>query len=53
MLASSRVDLVMSGIAVTPERANEMLFPVPYLDETLAFVVKDHLRDRFSTWAER
>src|SRR6266702_1492293 len=52
MLASSRVDLVMSGIVVTPERANEMLFPVPYLDETLAFVVKDHLRDRFSTWAE-
>jgi hypothetical protein len=23
----------------------------PYLDEMVAFVVKDHLRDQFSTWA--
>ena len=52
LLASGRVDLGMSGIAVTPERASEMLFSEPYLDETLAFVVKDHLRDQFSTWAE-
>ena len=52
LLASGRVDLAMSGIAVTPERASEMLFSEPYLDETLAFVVKDHLRDQFSTWAE-
>ena len=27
------------------------LFSEPYLDETLAFVVKDHLRGRFETWA--
>jgi ABC-type amino acid transport substrate-binding protein len=52
LLASGRVDLAMSGIAVTPERASEMLFSEPYLDETLAFVVKDHLRDQFSSWAE-
>jgi len=52
LLASSRVDLVMSGVAVTPERAGAMLLTEPYLDETLAFVVKDHLRDQFSTWAE-
>jgi ABC-type amino acid transport substrate-binding protein len=52
LLASGRVDLGMSGIAVTPERATEMLFSEPYLDETLAFVVKDYLRDQFSTWAE-
>jgi hypothetical protein len=35
---------------VTPERAGAMMFSEPYLDETLAFVVKDHLRDQFSTW---
>jgi ABC-type amino acid transport substrate-binding protein len=51
-LAAGRVDLAMSGIAVTPERAGAMLFSEPYLDETLAFVVKDHLREQFSTWAE-
>jgi Na+/H+-dicarboxylate symporter/ABC-type amino acid transport substrate-binding protein len=52
LLSSGRIDLAMSGIAVTPERAGEMLFSDPYLDETLAFVVKDHLRDQFSSWAE-
>jgi Na+/H+-dicarboxylate symporter/ABC-type amino acid transport substrate-binding protein len=52
LLATGRVDLAMTGMAVTPERAGEMLFSEPYLDETLAFVVKDHLRDQFSTWAD-
>jgi len=50
LLASGRVDLAMGGVAVTPERAGEMLFSEPYLDETLAFVVKDHLREEFSNW---
>jgi Na+/H+-dicarboxylate symporter len=50
LLASGRVDLAMGGVAVTPERAGEMLFSEPYLDETLAFVVKDHLREEFSSW---
>jgi ABC-type amino acid transport substrate-binding protein len=50
LLASGRLDIAMAGIAVTPERAAEMLFSEPYLDETLAFVVKDHLREEFSRW---
>jgi Na+/H+-dicarboxylate symporter/ABC-type amino acid transport substrate-binding protein len=50
-LASGRLDLAMTGISVTPERAGEMLFSEPYLDETLAFVVKDHLREQFSSWS--
>jgi ABC-type amino acid transport substrate-binding protein len=50
LLASGRLDIAMAGIAVTPERASEMLFSEPYLDETLAFVVKDHLREEFSSW---
>ena len=40
-------DLIMSGVAVTPERAEAMAFSVPYLKETLAFVVKDHRREAF------
>jgi Na+/H+-dicarboxylate symporter len=51
LLASGRIDIAMAGIAVTPERADEMLFSDPYLDETFAFVVKDHLREEFSRWA--
>jgi ABC-type amino acid transport substrate-binding protein len=43
-------DLAMSGTPVTPLRASAMLFSTPYLDETLAWIVKDHLRDRFATW---
>ena len=41
----------MSGFAVTPGRAVEMAFSVPYLDQTLAFVVPDHRRNEFSTSA--
>jgi Na+/H+-dicarboxylate symporter/ABC-type amino acid transport substrate-binding protein len=51
LLAAGRIDLAMTGLPVTPERAGEMSFSAPYLDETLGFVVKDHLRDRFSSWA--
>jgi Na+/H+-dicarboxylate symporter len=50
-LATSRVDLAMTGIAVTPDRAAGMVFSNPYVDETFAFVVKDHLREEFSSWA--
>jgi Na+/H+-dicarboxylate symporter/ABC-type amino acid transport substrate-binding protein len=51
MLTTDTVDIVMSGVPVTPDRATQMLFSEPYLDETLAFVVKDHLREAFSSWA--
>ena len=51
LLATNRFDVAMTGIAITPERAAGMVFSNPYLDETFAFVVKDHLREEFSTWA--
>jgi Na+/H+-dicarboxylate symporter/ABC-type amino acid transport substrate-binding protein len=51
MLATDTTDVVMTGIPVTPERASQMVFSDPYLEETLAFVVKDHLREEFSSWA--
>jgi Na+/H+-dicarboxylate symporter/ABC-type amino acid transport substrate-binding protein len=43
-------DIVMSGVVTTPLRASTMPFTVPYLDETLAFVVPDYLRDKYATW---
>jgi len=51
LLMTGRRDVAMTGMPVTPERAGEMRFSDPYLDETLAFVVKDHLREQFSSWA--
>ena len=45
-------DLVMSGVAVTTDRASQMLFSDSYLDETLGLLVPDHARDRFGSWAE-
>jgi ABC-type amino acid transport substrate-binding protein len=50
LLDREQCDLAMSGIPVTPSRATNMLFSEPYLDETLAFIVKDHLRHQFDTW---
>jgi Na+/H+-dicarboxylate symporter/ABC-type amino acid transport substrate-binding protein len=49
-LAEGYCDLVMSGIAVTTDRARDLLLSDSYLDETVALVVPDHERERFSTW---
>jgi ABC-type amino acid transport substrate-binding protein len=45
------VDVVMAGVAVTPDRAAEISFSASYLDETLAFIVPDHRRDELADWA--
>ena len=44
------VDIIMSGVVVNPQRASSIMFSAPYQEETLAFLVKDHLRDQFSSW---
>ena len=49
-LAERRCDLVMSGVLVTTSRAAQLLFSHSYLDETLAFLVRDYDRDRFRSW---
>lgn len=49
-LRDGRCDIAMSGVLMTPQRAETMRFSQPYLDETLAFMVRDHLRHRFATW---
>jgi Na+/H+-dicarboxylate symporter/ABC-type amino acid transport substrate-binding protein len=51
-LADGYCDLLMSGVAVTTNRAREVLFSESYLDETLAFVVPDHERERWGSWEE-
>ena len=40
----------MSGVAVTTNRAREVLFSDSYLDETLAFVVPDDQREQYASW---
>ena len=43
-------DIIMSGTVITPERAQVVTFSAPYMDFTMAFVVKDHRLEEFSTW---
>ncbi len=42
-------DIIMSGLAVTPERAEGVTLSTPYMEETLALVVLDHRRSEFSS----
>ena len=41
-------DLMMSGVVITPERAEEVVFSIVYLEEHLAFLTSDHLRSVFA-----
>ena len=43
-------DIIMSGIRITPKRAEKITFSEPYMDETMAFVVKDYRSDEFNSW---
>ena len=42
-------DLIMSGVAITPERAQQIAFSQPIYDATVAFIVKDHRRNDFNS----
>lgn len=48
-LASGRIDVVMSGLLITPERSLEVRFTEPYLKSTLGLIVADHDRSRFDS----
>ena len=43
-------DIIMSGVAITTERIQEIAFSNSYMDTTLAFIVQDHWRDEFRSW---
>jgi len=47
---SGRCDIVMSGVLLTPLRRMETLYSNSYMDETLAFAVRDYRRDEFNSW---
>jgi len=49
MLNAGYVDMIMSGVAVTIEKAQEVAFSASYMEQTLAFVVKDYRREDFSS----
>src|SRR5262249_8529597 len=49
-LDPSECDLVMSGAAITAERASHVRFSTSYLDETVALIVLDHRRGEFTSW---
>ena len=44
-------DLIMSGLVITPERARRMALTQSYMSLTVAFIVKDHRREDFSSRA--
>jgi ABC-type amino acid transport substrate-binding protein len=48
-LQAGYCDIVMSGLPVTTDSAVEMGFSIPYLELTMAFIVKDHRRQDFSS----
>ena len=48
-LNAGRCDIMVSGLSVTPDRMLTMRFSEPYMEGTLSFVVRDHVRARFSS----
>jgi len=52
LLDSGYCDIVMSGTAVTTARAELMTHSAPYLNETLALVVRDHDRHLYDNWED-
>jgi Na+/H+-dicarboxylate symporter/ABC-type amino acid transport substrate-binding protein len=44
-------DLVMSGVAITADRALHVQFSASYIDETVAFIVPDSRMSAFSEWS--
>ncbi|WP_256872965.1 cation:dicarboxylate symporter family transporter [Candidatus Entotheonella palauensis] len=48
-LNSGYCDIIMSGMAITPHRAQRIAFSQPIYDATVAFIVKDHRRDDFNS----
>jgi ABC-type amino acid transport substrate-binding protein len=48
-LAAGHFDVIMSGIAITTPRLEEMTFSSPYMETNLSFVVPDYRRKNFAT----
>ena len=48
-LNAGHFDLIMSGVPVTTPRLEKMVFSKPYMNATVAFIVRDHRRNEFAT----
>jgi Na+/H+-dicarboxylate symporter/ABC-type amino acid transport substrate-binding protein len=48
-LNAGSCDIIMSGVFITTNKAQKMAFSAPYMDNTLAFIVKDYRRDEFNS----
>ena len=48
-LASELFDVIMSGVVITTPRLEKMTFSAPYMEATLAFIVRDYRRTAFAT----
>jgi Na+/H+-dicarboxylate symporter/ABC-type amino acid transport substrate-binding protein len=42
------IDILMTGIAVVLDKPGKVAFTIPYQDHSLAFIVKDHLRGKYT-----
>ena len=42
-------DVIMSGVVITTQRLENMVFTDPYMEATLCFIVPDHRRAEFAT----
>jgi Na+/H+-dicarboxylate symporter len=51
-LGGGKIDIVMGGLLVTPERVLRFHLSKPYMEETLALVVPDYRRSEFDTRKE-
>ena len=51
-LEGRRFDIAIPGIPVIPERLSQMKFADSHMDVTLAFVVKDHMRQIFGDYEQ-
>ena len=49
-LNQGSIDIMMSGLLANPGLAHKMYFSESYIDQTIAFIVKDHKREEFSAW---
>ena len=49
LLDSGRLDIVMSGMAITTSRLEKYSFSRSYIDQTMAFLVKDYNRTNFQS----
>jgi ABC-type amino acid transport substrate-binding protein len=49
LLNDGIIDLMIGGLGITTTYMKEITFTIPYMEQTVAFVVSDHRREDFNT----